>query len=232
VSAWLTSTRHDITKHFSLEAENEKLMKKNAELMTYQPYSFYHLQNRVFYINDTLYEQQYEYIPAGVIKTSITRRDNYITINKGALQNVEPGMGVITNEGVVGFVMTVSKHYALVKTLLSDKVNISAKLQNQPKVRGQIKWDGADYQVAQLHGVTNDIKIEIGEPVVTKGAKGIFPEGILIGNVKDVSNEDGEITLDVNLDLSTNFKTLNTVYLVKNIFKSEQQQLEAGYFNE
>ncbi len=232
VSSWISKQRHEVTKHFSLESENETLLKKNAELMTYQPYSFYHLQNRIYSVNDTLYEQQYEYISANVIKTSINRRDNYITIDKGALQNVKEGMGVISNKGIVGFVVDVSTHYALVKTLLSEGLNISAKLKNQSDVRGQIKWDGKDYRIAQLHGITNDINIKKDDEIVTKGSKGIFPKGISIGKVKKVSSQNGEITLEIDVELSTNFNRISSVYLVKNLFKTEQNQLEKGLFDD
>jgi rod shape-determining protein MreC len=232
VSSWITEKRNDITKHFSLEDENKLLMEKNAKLMTYQPYSFYHLQNRIYSVNDTLYEQQYEYIPASVIKTSVNRRDNYITIDKGALQNIQEGMGVITNNGIVGFVVNVSPHYALIKTILSERLNIAAKLKKQSDVRGQIKWDGKDYKTVQLHGITNDIKINKGDKIVTKGSRGVFPQGITIGQVEGVSSKNGEITLDIEVELSTDFKRLNTVYIVRNLFKTEQDQLEKGFFDE
>lgn len=232
VSSWITEKRNDVIKHFSLEDENKLLMEKNAQLMTYQPYSFYHLQDRIYSVDDKLFEQQYEYIPANVIKTSTNRMDNYITIDKGTLQNIQDGMGVITNNGIVGFVVDVSSHYALIKTVLSERLNIAAKLKKQSDVRGQIKWDGKDYKTVQLHGITNDIKINKGDEIITKGSKGVFPQGITIGNVKKISSKNGEITLDIDIELSTNFKRLNSVYVVKNIFKTEQDQLEKGLFNE
>jgi len=232
VSSWITEKRNDVIKHFYLEDENKLLMEKNAQLMTYQPYSFYHLQDRIYSVNDTLFEQQYEYIPANVIKTSTNRMDNYVTIDRGALQNIQEGMGVITNNGIVGFVVDVSSHYALIKTVLSERLNIAAKLKKQSDVRGQIKWDGKDYKTVQLHGITNDIKIYKGDEIITKGSKGVFPQGITIGKVKEVASKNGEITLDIDIELSTNFKRLNSVYVVKNIFKTEQDQLEKGLFNE
>ncbi|HIP35591.1 MAG TPA: rod shape-determining protein MreC [Crocinitomix sp.] len=232
ISGWLTEKRNNVVKHFSLEGENEMLKQKNAELLATQYFSFYKLQNKVFTINDSIYEQQYSYIPASVIKTSTTRRDNYITIDKGTLQNIHEGMGVITNEGIVGFVIKSSSHYSLILTVLSEKINIPVKFKHQNKVRGHIKWDGSDYTKVQLHGITNDINVLKGDTIVTKGSSGIFPEGIPVGIVKKASNQNGEITLDIEVELTTNFKTINTVYVVKNMFKSEQEKLENGFFDE
>ena len=232
ISGWLVEKRYNITKHFSLEAENDSLALENAKLLANQPNSFYHLQNRIYTIDDTLYEQQYEYIPATVINATTNKRNNYITINKGALHGIENEMGVICKEGVVGFVVDVSSHYAVIKTILSDKVNISVKLSEQKGIKGQIKWDGRDSKVCQLHGITSDTRIEGNETVITKGSKGIFPEGIKVGTITENVENNGSLTLDINVKLSTNFNEIHTVYLVKNILKNEQKQLESNFYNE
>lgn len=232
VSGWMLEKRHNITKHFYLEAENDSLAKENANLLATQPESFYHLQNRIYSINDTLFEQQYEYIPATVINSTSNKRNNYITINKGSLHGIEKEMGVICQDGIVGFVVDVSPHYSVIKTILSDKVNISVKLLEQQGVKGQIKWDGRDSKFCQLHGITSDTRIEGHETVITKGSKGIFPEGITVGTIDENVENNGSLTLDISVKLSTNFNSIHTVYLVKNILKSEQKQLESTYFNE
>jgi rod shape-determining protein MreC len=181
ISGWMMEKRHNISKHFYLEAENDSLAKSNAELLEQLPQSFYQLQNEIYSIDDTIYQQQYDYVPATVINSTNNKRNNYVTINKGSLQGVEKEMGVICSEGIVGFVVDVSSHYAVVKTILSDKVNISVKLEEQQGVKGQIKWDGKDNTRCQLHGVTSDTKVDDFSTVVTRGSKGIFPQAINVG---------------------------------------------------
>jgi len=232
ISGWMLDKRHNITKHFYLEKENDSLAVENAKLMEKQPNSFYHLQNKIFSIHDTLFEQQYDYIPATVINSTSNKRNNYITINKGTLHGIQKEMGVICKEGIVGFVVDVSAHYSVIKTLLSDKINISVRLLEQKGVKGQIKWDGRDSKTCQLHGITSDTRILGNETVITKGSKGIFPEGIKIGTISDNIENNGSLTLDINVKLSTNFDNIYTVYLVKNVLKKEQHNLESNYFNE
>ena len=232
MSGWMLEKRYNISKHFSLEAQNDSLAKANAQLLENEPQSFYHLQNRVYSINDTLYEQQYNYIPATVINSTTNKRNNYITLNIGALQGVEKEMGVISSDGIVGFVVDVSSHYSVVKTVLSDKVNISVKLLEQNGVKGQIKWDGRDNTICQLHGVTSDTRIDGNETVITKGSKGIFPEGIKVGTISDNVENNGSLTLDIDVELSTNFSSLYNVYVVNNLLKKEQLDLENQFFNE
>lgn len=232
ISGWMLEKRYNISKHFSLETENDSLANANAKLLEHQPYSFYHLQNRIYSINDTLFEQQYEYIPATVINSTANKRNNYLTVNIGSLQGVEKDMGVICSDGIVGFVVDVSSHYSVVKTILSDKVNISVKLLEQKGIKGQIKWDGRDNKYCQLHGITSDTRIDGNETVITKGSKGVFPEGIKIGNISNNIENNGSLTLDIDVELSTNFNSLYTVYIVKNLLKKEQLQLENQFFNE
>ena len=58
-------------------------------------------------VNDTIYKQQYTFIEAKVINNSINRSNNYITINRGSMQGVAKGMGVICSSGLVGKVVFV-----------------------------------------------------------------------------------------------------------------------------
>ena len=70
ISGWMMEKRHNISKHFYLEAENDSLAKSNAELLEQLPQSFYQLQNEIYSIDDTIYQQQYDYVPATVINST------------------------------------------------------------------------------------------------------------------------------------------------------------------
>ena len=231
IVGWFVEKQYNITKHFSLSEANDSLAIENAELRGIMPESFYQLQDRVFYVNDTLYEQQYSYVPAEVINSSNNKRDNYFTLNKGAKSGVEEGMGVISKDGAIGFVIDVSDHYSIVKTLLSENINISVKLAKNNE-HWLLKWDGKDNSIAQLNGVTRDIDIKEGDEVITRGNKGIFPANQVVGTVKELISIDGKSTLNVNIDLSVNFNSVYHVYVVKNILKKEQDQLEADLFDD
>lgn len=231
VVGWFLEKKHNITQHFTLSAANDSLAKENAYLRSLLPESFYQLQDRIFYVNDTLVEQQYQYIPAEVINSSDNRRDNYFTLNKGTKSGIEEGMGVISKDGAIGFVVDASKHYCIVKTLLSENINISVKLPRNNE-HWLLKWDGSDNEIVQLNGVTHDIDIQKGDTIVTRGNKGIFPENQLVGFVHEISVEDGKSTKNVNVRLSVDFGASYHVYIVKNFLKNEQSELEGELFKE
>ena len=229
VSGWLLEKRFNITKHFSLKGENIRLAEENADLLGKLPVNFYPLEKKIYSINDTLYAQQYEYFPAMVINYSNHKRNNYATINKGSVSGVEPDMGVITTNGIVGFVIDVSDHYAIVRTILSERTNITVEVNG---VMGSLDWDGIDNEICKVKGITTSSKIEVGDQVIVKGSNGHFPRGIPVGEVMEVKSESGSATLGINIKIASNFHALGHVFIVNNIFKSEQESIEEKYYEE
>lgn len=227
ISGWILHKKYNITKHFSLEEINLDLADENARLKSKLPYSYYPLENSVFSINDTLYEQQYQYISATVINYSNHLRNNYATLNKGSLAGIKKEMGVMVENGIVGFVIDVSKHYSIVRTILSERINLVVQVNG---IMGQLDWNGKNYKVGQLKGITASSNVKVGDKVLTKGSNGHFPKGILVGSVSEVQVENGAATLSINIEISTNFSGLGQVYIVNNIFKTEQSNIEGKYY--
>ena len=227
ISGWLLQKKYNITKHFSLSEKNILLAEENARLLEKLPVSYYLLENTIYSINDTLHEKQYEYITATVINYSNHKRNNYATLNKGRAAGIEKDMGVIVGDGIVGFVIDVSEHYAIVRTILSDRINIIVQING---VMGQLDWRGFDKNIGHIKGITASSNISKGDTVFTMGSSGHFPKGIQVGTVQKAEIENGAATLTIPVKLSTDFSSLNQVYLVKNIFKSEQQSIEENYY--
>jgi rod shape-determining protein MreC len=227
ISGWIIQKRYNITKHFNLSEVNEQLAQENAELKSKLPFSFYTLENNVFSVNDTLFEQQYQYISATVLNYTNHMHNNYATIDKGTLAGIEKDMGVIVNNGIVGFVIDVSDHYAIVRTVLSERINLIVEVNG---IMGQLDWRGTDKEFCHIKGLTASADIKKGDKVFTKGSSGHFPKGILVGVVADIEVENGSATLTVPVKLSTNFSALSHVYVVVNIFKQEQKELEGAHY--
>ena len=176
-------------------------------------------------IKDTIYKQQYTYLAAKVVNNSVTKRNNYITINRGRLHGVKPEMAVICESGIVGIVLNVSDHYATVLSFLNNNCKISAKLEKTQSF-GSLVWDGINPKYAKLLDVNKHVPVAINDNIITSNYSTIFPEGIRIGRVIDQSLEPGDNFHSITVELYTNFSTLSSVYVIDNIFKEEQQQLE------
>jgi rod shape-determining protein MreC len=225
VTGKILEAENDVTKHFNLSKNNSELQQENIKLRTKIPESFYKVGRNLYKIEDTLYEQQFEYIPATVINSSVTRRNNYFTIDAGTKQGIKREMGVFSDKGVVGVIHNVSEHYSVVKTVLTKDINIDVTIE-PIGLFGFLKWDGHNPKKGSVTGISNDLKIKRWSRVVTKGGSGIFPKGMPVGKVYETLPVEGEPLWDVVVKFSENFRTLQRVYVIKNLLIDEQKALE------
>ncbi|MEY3236951.1 MAG: hypothetical protein RI883_1052 [Bacteroidota bacterium] len=225
VSGLILTVQNDITKHFNLSLNNDKLQKENIRLRNRLPESFQRMQNGWAKINDTLFHQQYEYIPASVINSTSTKRNNYFTLNIGSNQGVKRGMGVFSDKGIVGIVHTSSAHFAVVKTVLTENINVDVMIE-PIGLFGLMKWDGRDPRRGSITGISNDLKIKRWSKVVTRGGSGIFPRGLNVGKVEKLNPVEGKPLWDVVIRFSEDYRTIQRVYVIKNLFQEEQNKLE------
>jgi rod shape-determining protein MreC len=129
------------------------------------------------------------------------------------MQGVQPGMGVLTTNGVVGRVRQVSEHYATVTSLLHSKTSISAKIQRDGTF-GTIKWLGDDPTHALLDYIPRQNKLVRGDTIVTSGYNAVFPEGVMIGTIDSFVKEPDKNFWTVQVRLAVSFSNLTYVYVV------------------
>ena len=134
-------------------------------------------------------------------------------------------MGVISPSGIVGVVKNVSAHYSSVLSVLHSNSKISVKLKNS-NYFGSVQWDGADYQVGILKDIPNHVSIALGDTIVTSGYSATFPVNLTIGIISKIEKPEGENFYELRIRFSNDFKNLSRVFIVKNNFKTEKEQLE------
>lgn len=214
----------DATSSFlSLGSIADSLATENAEL-----YSL--MENSKFnqtVLTDTaeVIEQQFTYLEAKVIKNSTNKTTNYITLNRGRKHGVEKKMGVFGKHGVVGVVRSVSENFCIVMPVINIQFKASATL-NKNNYFGSLIWDAASPSNAKLEAIPKHIELEEGDSVVTSGYSSIFPEGIMIGTIDEFELESGSNFYNINVKLSTSFYDLKYVYIIKNLFAKELEELE------
>ncbi|UIR54550.1 rod shape-determining protein MreC [Sphingobacterium sp. SRCM116780] len=170
---------------------------------------------------------RYEFIIASVTNNSIHQKSNYLTLNKGSLDGIEKGMGVIAPNGVVGIILNVTPHFSTVQSLLHPDTKISVTLENTD-IFGSLVWgNNVDYRFAMVKEIPNHVKVKKAEKVYTSGYSAHFPKGILVGAVVETGISSGDSFLDLRILLSTNFSNLQHVYVVKDLLAKELQQVEA-----
>jgi rod shape-determining protein MreC len=223
---------HSVTQYLSLREANEQLVLENTYLRNNLKSSLYDNRVQSFHVNDTCFSQHYIYIPAQIINNSVSKQNNYITLNRGSRQGIRPDMGVICPSGVVGVVRNVSENFSLVISVLNCSLNkYSAKVERSGYF-GSLSWNGRNYRFASLSEIPYHVNIHKGDTIVTTGYSVSFPEGIILGTIENFSAGEGDSFYDITVRLSTDFKALNYVYVISNLMKDEQKKIEREVSND
>jgi rod shape-determining protein MreC len=231
VAAKVNTVVTSVTEYINLRTSNDALSRENAALKTLLPDVFY-IDSAIWHTsNDTILQQQYAFMTAKVINNSVNRRNNYLTLNKGSLQGIKPEMGVICSDGIVGIVKDVSEHYSSVISFLHKDSRYSARIKKSDYI-GSMVWDGFDETHATLNDIAKHVKVLKGDTIVTSSFSALFPEGVMIGTVDEVSSSGGNNFQDIKVKLSTPFGKLSYVYVVSNLLKEEQKALEEPLKND
>ncbi len=214
----------NIKQYMSLVDENERLLEENNRLLNIIESTY--KSDEIFFrsMNDTIYNQRYRYTPAKIVNNSVNKKHNFITLNKGSLQGLQPEMAVISNGNIVGVIKGVSKNYSTVISVLNLDFKVSAKVRKN-EYFGSLSWDGSNYRKAILKEIPLHADIQVGDTIVTSGYSSIYPEGILIGFIKGFKEKGGSF-YEVDVLLSTDFKNLNSVHVVGNLMQTEIFKLE------
>ncbi len=224
-STSVLQTSAAIEEYFYLKTENENLAKENAWLKTQLIASKFVIMTDTHQVNKPTLHQKYVYTEAKVVNNSTSRRNNYLTLDKGSNQGVKKNMAIISSTGVVGQVQEVSDNFCTVMSLLHSKTTVSAKIKKDGSY-GPLVWNGESYDYATLNDIPTHVKLIKGDTIVTSPYSLTFPENVLIGTVESFERESGKYFYTVKVKLSTDFKKLTHVYVVTNMFKEEQEVLE------
>jgi rod shape-determining protein MreC len=226
VVASIISTSQNIREYFSLRDINQALAGENAALrkkvdQRNQMLSQLDLRE----IIDTAIINRFDYLSAKVINNTTRNYKNFITIDKGKSNGLEPGMAAISDAGVVGKVKSVSEHYAVLISLLNIDNQVSSKIKRTGHF-GTVQWDGTDARIIDLKYIPRHVQLEVGDTIVTSGYNAIFPEGVLIGVVKDVKlNEEAQFHT-IKVAVAQDFGKLAFVEVIKSNLKHEKDSLE------
>lgn len=222
---------------FSLGQENDLLTQQNIALMREHENMFIYKNDTVISMmskTDSLHPRSmrlYDYTYAHVIYKTTNQAFNYLIIDKGSQDGISRDMAVTCPQGVVGVISDVSDHFSSIIPILHPDSRISATVSPINQV-GTVVWEGPNPQVAYLENIPQHLEINIGDSVLTSGFSNIFPKGLLIGTVKEVSVGKNASFLTIKVKLATNFNKLSTVYLIENLHKAEIDSLKANFKNE
>ncbi|WP_061086575.1 rod shape-determining protein MreC [Heyndrickxia faecalis] len=197
----------------SLEAQNHELKKENENLRS------------IIKEKNSLGDS--ESIQAQVIARNPDNWYEQVVIDKGEVNGVAKNMAVVTSGGFLGKVTQVDKFYSTVELLSSpDETNrVSAKVQNAKKdAYGLIEGYDKKTKMLLLKQLDFNIKVKKGDHVVTSGLSGMFPSGLLIGDIEKVTPDENGLTQTAYVKPAANFYDVREVLVINR----KTQKFNAG----
>lgn len=194
--------------------ENEQLRKKLESLqLENQKMNEYDRENkRLRVLLQFMQQNPRAYIAASVIGEDLKNWYKCIIIDKGKNHGLKQKMPVVTANGLVGQIVEVAHMHS--KVMIINDTNSSVDVVVDGKsTRGIL--DGKSQMVLKLKYVRKADQIEVGDKLVTSGKDGIFPKGIAVGIVTQVSNRHPGIFSEIEVMPHNNYKNLNEVLIVK-----------------
>ena len=95
------------------------------------------------------------------------------------------------------------------------------------KTYGSLVWNNNNEEfVGKLETIPRHLETFIGDSIVTSGYNAVFPEGVMVGTVKDANISDHQTWYDITIDLATDFQSLYYVYVVQDPNNPERKKLE------
>ena len=205
---------YSIKNYLHLKKENQILLKTNKELLN-------ELLNCRQYSTNLDFDVTY----AHVLKNTVNRQNNLILLSAGQNQGIQEESGVISDKGyVVGVIVKTSKKYSAALSILNRLTRLSVKHLPSNSF-GFITWKSQNSRILNLEDIPMYIKIKVGDTIVTSGYSNIFPEGLIVGYVQNISRSRHANTYTIRIRLAADMSNLTNVFIIKNKSKQELDSL-------
>lgn len=190
----------DIT---DLELENDELRKEVEELKS------------MLLLTDMLSDKVV--VTANIMNRNINFFFDTITINKGTSSGITEGMAVVAGTGLVGKTIHVGEYYSDVQLLTGKQMGkVSVKIKNNDAfVYGILSGYNSDNNVYYIEGISQTTEVPLGAEVTTTGMGDIFPSGILVGTVSNITTDHFDLAKIIEVTPSVNINDFSVVSILK-----------------
>lgn len=164
-------------------------------------------------------KEQYLLYPAKVIARSPDRWNNMLVIDKGSNDGIKENMAVITTEGLIGKVYSVSSFSSNVQLITDSERGgfVFAEIQSKPRAYGVVEGYNRADNLLKVNKIDPNAQIEPGQLVTSSSLGGVFPSGLLIGEIVYVEEgENGGLTKTAYIKPAADLYHINEVFVIVN----------------
>ena len=150
-------------------------------------------------------------VAARVIGADATEVSSTLILSEGSTDGLRRDMAVISTEGVVGKLIAVAPNASRV-LLINDHNSGLDAFDQRSRARGIVAGVLDGNLTMKYVDRTEDVKP--GDAVVTSGMDGIFPRGLLVGQITQVSQEGPGLFLNIDIRPAADFRKLEHVLIL------------------
>jgi len=201
-----------------LEAENQELEEEIAKLRT-ELADYYNVKQeneRLWRYYDLKAENpQYDILPATVVRRDPNDDFYSFTLDKGKTSDVAVGDPVVTENGIIGWIYEVDAYTAKVKTILSPNAKvgvIDTVTRDSGVVSGNVLY--ADENLTTMTRISALNNLKEGDIVTTTGISGIYPAGLIVGEVKEIAFDDYDTSMYAVISPFEDIRTVIDVVVI------------------
>lgn len=156
-------------------------------------------------------EMSHQRVMAQVVGWDSANEFKVIRLNKGSLHGIKVMAPVITDHGLVGYVYRVTDNYADVLTILDQNNRVDVMVE-RTRTHGIV--EGVFNFKCALKYIMRNEPVEVGDKLITAGVGGIYPKGVKVGMITDITKENFGMTLSIEVIPTVDFDKLEEVLVL------------------
>ncbi len=171
--------------------------------------------------------QELDPIYARVIAKESGRWFDVFAINRGTLNGVKAGMAVINEDGLIGRVYEAGMDYAKIISIIDPRSAAACLIQrtrDNGVMKGQIAGSSDDAS-CNMYYVPSVNDIVPGDEVITSGLDGLYPKGLVVGTVREVSRQSDTSDQYVVITPSVDFQRIEDVLVLQTVIETAEGEI-------
>jgi len=155
-------------------------------------------------------QKDFKLLSAQVIGKDVPQ--DFLLIDRGVEDEVSENMPVITQQKVLlGKISEVYKNFSKVMLISNKKSTFDAEIQGKD-ISGIVKGEGNFKIILDL--IPRDEEVSQGDIIISSSLGGIFPPGILVGQIERAEKNDIEPFQEIEIIPAFDITEINTLFLI------------------
>jgi rod shape-determining protein MreC len=150
-------------------------------------------------------------LPAELVGVDASPWFRSVLVDRGRNRGVRSGMPVISAQGLVGLVTATSLRSAKATLVLDRQTAIDGVIQRS-RSRGIVRGRGSDE--LEFEFVARGSDVELYDVVITSGLGGVYPKGLNIGTITDISERGAKLLQTATIRPAVDFGRLEQVFVM------------------